>query len=180
MTTDEPEAEADGTGRGRPTGSWLDHTPGSTLVWFSWAGTALFFVLAMVGLVWGETIGVLVVVVDLTLFAAGTAAFLWAYAIAVGRSRTDLMGIGGLFFLTDSAPRRVQMAFMIPLALQVVVAIAAASVRPYTSLAFGALVPMYGLGLAGLWGARYGEFPSRSAEGDDKHSSGPGEPTDGG
>ncbi len=171
---------SNGDDRGLPTGSWLDDTPGATLIRFSWVGTAVFVAFAVAGLVWGETIAVLVAVVDLTLFAAGTVAFLWAYAVAVGRSRTDLMGIGGLFFLADSAPRRVQMAFMIPLALQVVVAIATASARLYTALAFGALVPMYGLGLAGLWGAKYGEFPPRVAEGDGRRTLGPGEPGDGG
>jgi len=36
-----------------------------------------------------------------------------------------------------------------------------ASVRPFTGLAFGILVPTYGLGLVGLWAVRLGEFPPR-------------------
>jgi hypothetical protein len=35
------------------------------------------------------------------------------------------------------------------------------AVRPFSSLAFGVLVPVSGLGLMGLWGARYGTFPPR-------------------
>jgi hypothetical protein len=47
------------------------------------------------------------------------------------------------------------------LAAQVAVAVLTASVRPYTTLAFGTLVPVYGLGLCGLWAARHGSFGSR-------------------
>ena len=43
-------------------------------------------------------------IVSLVLFAVGMVVFVWAYAVAVGRSRTDLIGIGGLFFLAGSAP----------------------------------------------------------------------------
>ena len=39
--------------------------------------------------------------------------------------------------------------------------VAAASIRPYTEVAFGILAPMFGLGLMGVWGGRYGEFPPR-------------------
>jgi hypothetical protein len=35
------------------------------------------------------------------------------------------------------------------------------NVKPFTPLAFGALVPMFGLGLAGLWAAKYGSFGAR-------------------
>jgi hypothetical protein len=33
--------------------------------------------------------------------------------------------------------------------------------RPYTEVAFGILAPMFGLGLMGVWGGRYGDFPER-------------------
>jgi hypothetical protein len=50
------------------------------------------------------------------------------------------------------------------LAVQVAAALTVASLRPFTSAAFAILVPMYGLGLAGLWGARHGRFGPRSAQ----------------
>ena len=34
-------------------------------------------------------------------------------------------------------------------------------VPTFTAVAFGVLAPMLGLGLIGLWGARYGTFPER-------------------
>ncbi len=42
--------------------------------------------------------------VSLVLFFVGIGLFFWAYAVAVNRSRTDLIGLGGLFFLAGSAP----------------------------------------------------------------------------
>jgi hypothetical protein len=100
--------------------------------------------------------------VSLGLFAAGTVAFLWAYGIAVQRSREAEIGIGGLFFLAGpTAPREVRRSLNLALTLQVVVGVATASVRPFTTLAFGVLVPMFGLGLNGLWGARHGRFGPR-------------------
>jgi hypothetical protein len=47
------------------------------------------------------------------------------------------------------------------LAAQVVVAVATAAARPFTTLAFGVLVPVFGVGLNGLWAARHGRFPPR-------------------
>jgi hypothetical protein len=49
-------------------------------------------------------------------------------------------------------------------AVQVVAVVAAASIRPYTEVAFGILAPMFGLGLMGLWAGRYGTFPPRNLE----------------
>ena len=58
-------------------------------------------------------------------------------------------------------PARTRRAFRIATAVEVVAVVAAASVRPFTEVAFGILAPMFGLGLMGLWGGRYGEFPPR-------------------
>jgi hypothetical protein len=54
---------------------------------------------------------------------------------------------------------------LVPLGIQIVVAVATAAARPFTPLAFGILVPLYGLGLAGVWGAAFGTFgPRRQPE----------------
>jgi hypothetical protein len=136
--------------------------PGRELIRASWAGTVAYVAVALPAAVWPDDIGLAVAVVSGVLFFGGTIAFLWAYFTAIGRSRTDVMGIGGLYFLAGSAPRSVQTALMGSLALEVVVAVVTGSVRLYTPLAFGVLVPMWGLGLAGLWGARHGSFPPRA------------------
>jgi hypothetical protein len=133
---------------------------GARIVRASWIGTVVFLVALAVGTIDLDLV-VVTVVVSLVLFAIGTAAFLTGYVKAIGRSRYEAIGMGGLFFLAGSAPRRVQVLLLSSLAVQVVFGLLAASIRIYTPVAFGLLVPMYGLGLAGLWGATYGVFPER-------------------
>ena len=101
------------------------------------------------------------IAVSVVLFAAGAAAMLVALVRAAGRSRAEDVTVPGVFFLTDSAPRPVRLHLLASLAVQVVVSFVTAGVRPFTSLAFGILAPVYGLGLTGLWGARHGRFGPR-------------------
>lgn len=139
---------------------------GRRIITASRAGTAVFTVTATAAVIDKDTFGLVNVIVSLALFTVGCVVFLWAFGVAVNRSRTDAIGIGGLYFLAGSAPRHVQVALLVPLGVQVAVALVSAGLRPFTSLAFGVLVPMFGLGQAGLWGARYGRFGRRSdAEG---------------
>jgi hypothetical protein len=142
--------------------------PGSDLIQASWLGTLLFTVAAVAALVAPDTLGRPFAVVAGILFFGGIAAFLMAYLRAIGRSRTDLIGVGGLFFLAGCAPAGVQVAMLTSLAVEVVVGVGTAAIRfsslvddDLNPLAFGILVPLWGLGLAGLWGARHGTFPAR-------------------
>ena len=52
------------------------------------------------------------------------------------------------------------------LVAQAAIAATAAALRPFTSVAFAVLAPMWGLGLAGQWGARHGHFAPRVRDGD--------------
>jgi hypothetical protein len=100
---------------------------------------------------------------SVVLFLIGTVALLWAYAVGISRSRADAVDIPGLFLLSGPvAPADVRAAFRIALAVQVVAVVVAASIRPFTEVAFGILAPMYGLGLMALWGGRHGAFPPRA------------------
>lgn len=140
----------------------MTERPGWGLVRLSWIGTAGFGAPAVIA-VGMEGLRPVAAAVDLVLFAAGTVAFLMAYARAVGRSRTDAIGIGGLFFLAgDVAPPWARRHLLGSLAAQTVLSLATAIAAPYTPVAFGVLVPMFGLGLAGLWGARHGSFAPRA------------------
>jgi hypothetical protein len=127
----------------------------------SWWGTATFAVTA-VGADLYSALESLAFAVAVILFVAGCAAFIAAYLRAVSRSRVDLIAVSSLFFLTGSAPGPVRRSLLGALAVQIVVALATAIARPYTSLAAGTLVPVYGLGLCGLWAARYGMFKPRT------------------
>lgn len=131
---------------------------GREIITWSWRGTAVFSVTAVAAVISPDLFRWPALAVALVLFAIGCGVFLWAFAIAVERSRIVAIGIGGLYFLGGSAPPGVQRNLLGSLSVQVVVAIATASVRVFTSLAFGVLVPVFGLGMAGLWGARHGAF----------------------
>ena len=95
-------------------------------------------------------------------FVTGTIVFGLAFLRAVDRSRTQLIGVGGLFFASGTTPARVQFICMLSLTAQVVISMAVAWVHLYTAVAFGVLAPMWALGLTGLWVAAYGTFPERA------------------
>ncbi len=134
---------------------------GPAIVRASGAGTAVFVVASAVAVVGDGAPRAAAVAVDLCLFALGCVAFLWAFAVALERSRSAAIGIGGLYFLVGCAPPSIRRRLMGLLALQTLVGVAAASVAPYTAVAASVLVPVYGLGLAGLWGAHHGRFEDR-------------------
>ncbi len=131
--------------------------------------TGVFTVLTLIA-AWLFTRGLrgMIVAVDLALFAIGCFAFIWSYFSAVQRSRTDEISVAGLFGLAGSvAPRRITIAMNSCLATQAVIGLIGAIVRGSTdgragsTLAFGVLVPIFGLGLNGLWSSRLGVFPPR-------------------
>jgi hypothetical protein len=131
----------------------------------SWGGTALFAVTAIAAAVAPDTFKPVALVTAIVLFAGGCAIFLWAFFLVAARSRTDQMEQAQIWFLTGPlTPAGVRRSLLGALAVQVVVGLATAGVRPYTSLAAGVLVPMWGLGLCGLWAARHGTFPARPAD----------------
>lgn len=126
-------------------------------------GTALFLVTGVIATIDVDRPQVFVAV-SLMEFAVGTVVFAWAFLRAVGRSRTETIGIGGLFFAAGSAPRPVQTVLIGSFVVQTVAAIVFASIRLYTSVAFGVLAPMWSLGFTGLWVASHGTFPPREPE----------------
>jgi hypothetical protein len=144
--------------------------PGRGLIWASWIGTGVFTISALYSATIGydahrsppgESTGILV---SLALFAAGCVLFLVALVLGAQRSREAEMGIGGWFFLVGVAPPVVQRHLLGSLAVEILVAVATAAARPFSTLAFGILVPTYGLAICGIWGARHGDFPPRPPE----------------
>ena len=139
---------------------------GALLVRLAWAGALVTSATSITNALTGDRDSyALSAAPNLILFTLGCGAFLWAFAVAVERSRTEAIGVGGLFFLSGCAPAAVQRSMLGALAVQATVPVVVAMVRPFT--AFAVLAPMWALGLAGLWGARHGTFPPRTdAEGD--------------
>lgn len=138
-----------------------EHVPGRAIIVASWICTGVFALAAVPALADPADAAALYFGVSVVLFLAGCALFMVDLVLAAARSRDDAMGIGGLFFLAGSAPTSVQRHLLASLAVQVVVAIGAAALDPFTPLAFGTLVPTLGLAFCGLWSVRHGLFPAR-------------------
>jgi hypothetical protein len=134
-------------------------------------GTGVFVVIAALALIWRDErpAQVAMAVVSMVLFAIGAFTGLAAYVRALERSRIDEIGVANLFLLTGTtAPGSVKTTMSAALAVQVVVGLAGAIVgavglsgNEVNTLAFGILVPMFGIGLNGLWAVRCGRFSPR-------------------
>jgi hypothetical protein len=138
--------------------------PGAGIIRASIGGTALFTVVGVLGAIWPDVFAGPFLVISLVEFLVGSVVFFLAFLRAVDRSRTEAIGIGGLFFAAGTTPRPVQWALVGSLVVQSVVAVVVASVRLYSPMAFGILAPMWALGFTGLWVAAYGTFPERTPE----------------
>ena len=122
-----------------------------------------FGVLVALTHVSADSLDVLFALVCAALFLAGIVAFLIGFWNAVQRSRTDDVGLGGLLAINASnVPRPIRNRLWLINLGQVVIAVVAGSLRPFTGQAFALLVPMFGIGIAALWGARHALFHPRS------------------
>jgi hypothetical protein len=109
-----------------------------------------------------EAAAAFIAIFDLILFALGCVVFVRTLVVAAARSRTEQLSVAGIWLLAG-APKDIQRWLLGCLAAQVVIALVAAGLRPYTSVAFGVLVPTFGLALCGLWAVRSGTFPPRAS-----------------
>jgi len=135
--------------------------PGRTIIWASWLANGLFAATAIPVALGADALDGLAASVALGLFVVSLGVWCYAFGLGIVRSgRGDNVAVANLFFLQGSAPRTVQRHLLGSLAVSIVIAGATASAE-----AFGVLVPMLPLGLAGLWGARHGTFPPRAPTG---------------
>jgi hypothetical protein len=143
----------------------------SRLVRANLVGTAVFLVALAVAipLRTHRPAQVLIAGVSLLLFAIGIATSLLAYTSALERSRSEEVGVANLFLLTgNTAPKPVKVVMSLALAAQIVAALVGATIgvvglqeSQLNALAFGVLVPMFGIGINGAWAARYGSYGPR-------------------
>ena len=131
------------------------------IVRFAVLGGVVHLVATVIAVVAVDDVGPAFATVALALFGIGIAAFVRTMLTVAGRSRTEVLSVGGIWFLTD-APKDVKRTLLTVLAVEVVVAIAGSSFRPYSVLAFGVFAPVHGLGMCGLWSAERGAFPKRA------------------
>jgi hypothetical protein len=126
-------------------------------------GTIVFVIVTVAAVAAPDVFVWLFVPVSLAMLFLGSLAFLRTIFLAAERSRIETLSVAGLWLLSGSAPMSVRRLLLGALAVQVVTALVAASVRPFTPLAFGVLAPVYGLGLCGFWAAIAGAFPANDA-----------------
>jgi hypothetical protein len=126
--------------------------------------TASFVLLTVVTVIWVDQLEAVYLAASFAAFLAGIGLFAVVLLLAAARSRSDAMGIGGLFFLIDCAPRNAFRAMNGSLAAAVVVSVVGAVLRSRTAVIFGTLEPMLPLALSGLWSVRHGHFPPRVDE----------------
>ncbi len=139
-----------------------DTEPGAGIVNLAFGGTGALVATSLAATALPDTFGLVHAGVSVVLFTIGTGAMLWAYALGVSRSRTDLVGIPGLFFLAGGvAPAATQRQLRVAVTVQVAAVVVAAAIRPFSEVAFGILAPMFGLGLMAMWAGRHGDFEPR-------------------
>ncbi len=124
-------------------------------------GTVVFCVATALAVAWVEAVGLVAQVVALALFAGGCVAFARAYVLAVRRSRREQVPTLAVFVQMPGASPALRAEYRITTLVQFAAGLAGASLRPFSTLAFGILAGVYGLGLTGLWGATFGVFPRR-------------------
>ncbi|WP_395151898.1 hypothetical protein [Ilumatobacter sp.] len=155
----------------------VDHTPergsqqqGELIVRGNVIGTAIFVATAVfAAAVFTTTAQWVGASTAMALFAVGVFAFLWGFWNAVQRSRDEEVSVTQLYMLLgNGTPKEVRRTMLLMLCIQVAVAFGTAIWRidgpdgsPGSSLAVGLLVPMFGLGLNGLWASYHAEFGKR-------------------
>jgi hypothetical protein len=130
---------------------------GRWIVAAAWASVALFAAVAVPDALGADAFDDVVVGVSVGLFLVSLPVWAYAFVLAVVRSaRGDDIAVASLFFLSGSAPARVRRRLLGATVASVATAVVTAAANP-----FAVLVPMLPLGLAGMWGARYGTYPPR-------------------
>ena len=139
-------------------------SPGQPLLRLAWQSTLALAVVATFGLMAPESSGPFVVTACLTMFVLGLLLFVFGLMYGLRRSRVEAVTVAGLFLLQNSAPRSIRRQFAWLTITQLVVALIAAALRPYTDIAFVILAPMLPIGSAALWSAQHGFFPERGCD----------------
>lgn len=130
---------------------------GRAIIVASWLGDVVFAVTALPVAAGVGAFEVSAAVACLLLFAVSLGVWGWALVVAAARTtRGDDVTVTTLFLMEGRAPGRVRWLLYGSVAVSVAIAAASAVRNP-----FSVLVPMYPLGLVGLWGARHGVYPAR-------------------
>lgn len=131
---------------------------GRAIVWTDVVGTAALLVTLAAVAVWpGRVTEGAYLAVTLVLFVGGSIAFAVGFLTAVGRSRTEVVDMAGLFYLTGTAPKVVRRLLLGLWFVQIAALAVSLAIAP----PFGVMAGVWGIGLLPVWGARHGIFPAR-------------------
>lgn len=136
------------------------------LVRLNWQIAGVFLLASVVTYITADSLDTAYAVFCVLAFVAGFALFCLGFWNGVQRSRTELVTLPGLLAVsTAHVPPQLRNRAWLALFAQLIVAIAAASLRPFTAQAFALLFPLVGLGLNTLLGSRQAEFFPRDDDG---------------
>ena len=93
------------------------------------------------------------------LFVVGSAIWAWGFVLAASRSRTHVIDLAGLFYLTGSAPTSTRRLFLGLWFAQIAIAVGSIAT---TSPPFGVMVPVFGICVLIRWAAVNATFPERT------------------
>jgi len=127
--------------------------------------TVLFAVLSLATYLAAGRLDLAFAVVCSLLFVAGTLLLGLGLWNGIQRSRREEVTLTGLLSVDKShVPVSTRNKLWLAIGAQTAIAMLFAALRPFTEQAFGLLVPMVGLGFAGLWGSRFAKFHPREDE----------------
>lgn len=130
---------------------------GRWIIWSAWIGNALFAITAIPVALGVDALDDAAVALDLALFFVSLVIWCWALGAAIARTaRGDDVQVTTLFLMEGKAPSAVRWSLYGAFAVCLAITVGTAAANP-----FGVLVPMYPLGLIGLWGAKHGVYPER-------------------
>ena len=132
---------------------------GRVIVLTSWLGNVVFALTTIPVAVGVDAFDAPAAAVALALFFTSLVVWVWALVVAAARTtRGDDVAVTTLFLLEGNVPRRVRWNLYGSFGVCLAIAVGTVVANP-----FAVLVPMFPLGLVGLWGARHGRYPARKA-----------------
>ncbi len=142
------------------------HDPASVgaekIIQASFVGTAVFGVASLATYLLADRLDVVFAIISVALFVIGTLLLGLGIWNGIQRSRVDTVTLTGLLSVDSShVPPSARNRLWLSVTLQIIIAVLFGSLRPFTEQAFGLLVPILGLGFAGLWGSRFAAFHPR-------------------
>ncbi len=127
------------------------------------AVTIAFSALSALTFLLAESLDLLYAALSAVLFFLGAALMALGLWNGIQRSRVEEVTLVGLAAVSKThVPGRARNILWAMIVLQVAVTVLFASLRPFTQQAFGILAPTFGLGVAVLWGSRFGSFHPRN------------------